>query len=206
MDVNSREITQLLELASWGDHASLQKLFALHSEQLSRMIALRMDRRLTARIDVSDIIQEVHIEVWRCLPHYMQNSAQPFYFWLRGIAANKLLELHRFHLGTKMRDARREVQRRSTHSLESTTDALVYSREQLLEAPSEIVIQQELAVQLIQAIDQMNSLDREVLILRFYKQLSPADTAAALAISKQAASMRCRRALKRLKFRLKSGP
>src|SRR5262249_908681 len=103
------ETDRLLRSAAGGDQQAWGALLTRHAESLRRMIAFRMDQRLQGRIDASDVIQEIYLEASQHLAEYLQQQSLPFFLWLRGIAGNKLLELHRHHLGTQMRDAGREV-------------------------------------------------------------------------------------------------
>src|SRR5438309_1349732 len=99
----------LLARAGAGDKASWGALLTRYEDRLLRMITFRMDQRLSGRIDPADVLQEVYLAATASLADYQARPAMPFLLWLRGIAGNKLLELHRLHLGTQMRDAGREV-------------------------------------------------------------------------------------------------
>src|SRR5262249_21780451 len=138
-------------------------------------------------------------EAWRDLGAYLRRPEIPFFLWLRGIAGNKLRELHRHHLGTQMRDPRREVSIRGGALAETTTTAIAAELMGDLTRASEEAVRLELKLQPQQAIDAMDPLDREVLALRHFEQLSPAETALALGIKEKAAGMRYVRALRRLK-------
>src|SRR4051812_18319061 len=106
---NSNETDRLLRGTAAGDHESWGTLLTRHQEKLRRMVAFRLDQRLQGRIDPLDVIQEAYLEASQHREDYVQRPSMPFFLWLRGIAANKLRELHRHHLGTQMRDAGREV-------------------------------------------------------------------------------------------------
>src|SRR5436305_11357151 len=106
---NSNETDRLLRGTADGDRQSWGTLLTRHQEKLRRMVAFRLDHRLQGRIDPLDVIQEAYLEASRLREDYVQQPSMPFFLWLRGIAANKLRELHRHHLGTQMRAAGREV-------------------------------------------------------------------------------------------------
>jgi len=199
MTGDSSETNRLLQRAAEGDQESWGALLTRHRERLRRLVAFRMDQRLQGRIDPSDVIQEVCLEAAAALAAYLQRPAIPFFLWLRGITSNKLLELHRYHLGTQMRDARREVSLYRGASPETTSAALAAQLLGHATRPSEAAIRAEAKLRLQEALNGMDSLDREVLALRHFEQLSPAETAQVLGISKKAAGMRYLRALKRLK-------
>src|SRR5436309_3683126 len=102
---NSGQTDRLLQQAADGDQQGWGVLLEQHRARLRRMVALRLDRRLQGRIDASDVIQDAYQEAWSRLPDYLRQPPAPFYMWLRFLTGQKLLELHRHHLGTQMRDA-----------------------------------------------------------------------------------------------------
>jgi RNA polymerase sigma-70 factor, ECF subfamily len=163
------------------------------------MVAFRLDQRLRGRIDPSDVIQETYLEAWQHLAEYVRQPAMPFFLWLRAIAGNKLRELHRHHLGTRMRDAAREVCLHHGTLPETTSAALAAQLLGQATRPSEAAIRAEIKVRLQEALNSMDAIDREVLALRHFEHLSPAETAQILGIKEKAAGMRYVRALKRLK-------
>jgi RNA polymerase sigma-70 factor (ECF subfamily) len=109
MSDDQADCIDLLQRAAAGNQASWRTLLARHENRLRRLVAFRPDRRLQGRLDTSDVLQEVYGEVTAHLADYLREPSLPFYLWLRGIAGNKLRELHRHHRGTEMRDANREV-------------------------------------------------------------------------------------------------
>src|SRR2546423_13338373 len=106
---NSDETDQLLRRAAQGDRQGWGTLLEHHRMRLRRMVALRLDRRLQGRVDASDVIQETFLEASVRLPEYLQQPSMPFFLWLRFLTGQKLVELHRHHLGAQMRDAGREI-------------------------------------------------------------------------------------------------
>src|SRR5262249_36620405 len=106
---NSGETDQLLRRVSQGDRQEWGALLERHRQRLRRMIALRLDQRLQGRIDASDVIQETYLEASIRLEDYLRQPTMPFFLWLRFLTGQKLVELHRHHLGAQMRDAGREV-------------------------------------------------------------------------------------------------
>jgi RNA polymerase sigma-70 factor (ECF subfamily) len=109
MDNDSADAAGLLQRARAGDQAALNEVFDRHRARLRRMVELRLDRRLQARIDASDVIQESYVDAVRRLDEYLSRPDYPLFLWLRLIVGERLLKLHRHHLGTRMRDAEREV-------------------------------------------------------------------------------------------------
>jgi RNA polymerase sigma-70 factor (ECF subfamily) len=170
-----------------------------------RMVQLRLDRRLQGRVDPSDVLQEAYLEVADSLPAYLADPRIPFYLWARFITGRKLQAVHRHHLGVQARDAGREV---SLHRGPFPQASSASPAEQLLgrfATPSQAAVKAELRLKVQEALDGMDAIDREVLALRHFEELSNAETAQALGIGEAAASHRFVRALRRLKAILSAG-
>jgi RNA polymerase sigma-70 factor, ECF subfamily len=196
----------LLARARDGDQQAVAELFASCRDQLRRMVKLRMDRRLQGRIDPSDVLQDAYLDLSKRMPEYAANPVIPFFLWLRLLTGQRLLALHRRHLGAQMRNAGHEV---SLHHGALPQASSVSLAEQLLgrlTSPTQAAIRAELQLQLQEVLNSMEPLDREVLVLRHFEELSNNETAAVLGIQKSAASNRYIRALKRLKEALTSLP
>ncbi len=199
MTGNSSETNQWLERAAQGDPQGLGTLLARHGDRLRRMVALRLDRRLQGRIDPSDVIQEAYLEVSARLADYLRDPSMPFFLWLRFLAGQKLVTLHRHHLGVQMRNACQEVAFCQGALPEASSAALAA---QLLghdTHPSEAAIRAEMKIRMQEALNRMDPPDREVLALRHFEQLSRAEIAALIGISQAAAGKRYIRALERLR-------
>jgi RNA polymerase sigma-70 factor (ECF subfamily) len=170
------------------------------------MVALRLDQRLQGRIDPSDVIQETYLEAWSRLAEYVRKAKMPFFLWLRFLAGQKLVTLHRHHLGVQMRDPAIEVSLYRGTLPEASSAALAG---QLLghdTRPSEAAMRAEMKIRLQEALNSMDATDREVLALRHFEQLSRGETALLLGVNEAAVSKRYFRALKRLKVILTSLP
>jgi RNA polymerase sigma-70 factor (ECF subfamily) len=203
---NSGETDQLLQRVAQGDTRTWGALLERHRERLRRMVAVRLDQRLQGRLDASDVIQESYLEASARLAEYLRQPSMPFFLWLRFLTGQKLLELHRHHLGAQMRDAGREVSLYRGSLPEASSAALAA---QLLghdTRPSEAAIRAERKIRLQEALNSMDALDREVLALRHLEHLNNAETAQVLDLQESAASKRYIRALKKLKEILSSMP
>lgn len=177
----------------------LSDLFGEHRERLRRMAAMRMDPRLQGRVDASDVVQEAYLEAFHRYADYLREEKMPPFLWLRFLTAQKLLVLHRHHLGTKQRDAGREVALTADSPLQVTPSGLA---EQILNrsaTPGQAAVRAERQAQLQAALDGLDPLDREILALRHFEDLDNAAAAQVLDIQPPAASKRYVRALKRLK-------
>jgi RNA polymerase sigma-70 factor (ECF subfamily) len=194
------ESIRRLEGAARGDRAAWGAVMAQHQDRLRRMVALRMDRRLQGRVDPSDVVQDAYLEAARRLPEYIRESApMPVFLWLRFLTAQSLQTLHRRHLGAQARDADREISIDGGRIPQATSVALAA---QLLghdTRASEAAIRAERKLRLEHALNSMDTIDREVLALRHFEQLSNAECARVLRLSESSATKRYIRALRRLK-------
>jgi RNA polymerase sigma-70 factor (ECF subfamily) len=197
--MDNSEARRLVEQAAGGDDSAWQRLLAHHRARLRRMVALRLDRRLQGRVDPSDVIQEACIDAARRLAEYSQNPTMPFYLWLRFLAGQRLLEQHRRHLGAQARDAGREISLYRGAFPETTTADLAAHFLGKLSSPSQAAIRIEQKIRLQEALNSLEPIDREILALRHFEQLTNGETAEVLGLAKSAASKRYARALVRLK-------
>jgi len=163
------------------------------------MVRLRLDRRLAGRLDASDVLQEAYLEADKRFAEYLRDPAIPFFLWLRLVTGQKLTDLHRHHLGVKMRDAGMEVSLRRGAMPQASSISLVELLLGRLTSPTRAAQRAEMQLRLQEALNRMDPIDREVLVLRHFEELSNAETAQALGLEKTAASNRYIRALKRLK-------
>jgi RNA polymerase sigma-70 factor (ECF subfamily) len=199
MTGNSSETDELLGQAARGDQRGLGTLLGRHRDRLHRMVALRMDRRLQGRIDPSDVIQEAYLEASVRLDEYLRDPPMPFFLWLRFLAGQKLVTLHRHHLGVQMRAVGQEVALCRGPLPEASSAALAAHLLGHDTRASEAAIRAELKIRVQDGLNSMDPLDREVLALRHFEQLSRAEIAQVLGISENAAGKRYIRALERLK-------
>ncbi len=186
----------LLERAGRGDAGARDELLARHRQRLRRMVACRIDPRLSARVDPSDVVQDALVDAHRQLADYLQERPLPFYPWLRQFAWNRLVELHRRHVLAQRRSvAREEPPGLPDHSALELANRLLGSGT----SPSAGARREELRGRVQQALLRLNERDREVLVLRYLEQLSTAETAAVLGIREGAVKVRHFRALERMR-------
>jgi len=200
------ETSRLIEQAVRGDQRALGELLGRHRERLRRMVALRLDWRLRGRVAPSDVLQEACLDAARRLPEYRKDPTMPFFVWLRFLAAQRLLDEHRKHLGAAARDAGREISLYRGALPETSSAALAAHLLGRLTTPSQAAIRAERKIRLQEALNRMDPIDREVLALRHFEELSNTEAAAVLGLDKSAASKRYARALIRLKEILASLP
>jgi RNA polymerase sigma-70 factor (ECF subfamily) len=203
---NSEELSGLLRQVAAGDQAAWGDLLERHRPRLYRMVELRLDPRLRARLGASDVIQEAYLIASAQVSEYLKKPTIPFYLWLRLVTAQKLVGLHRNHLGTKARDAGRQISLDRGAMPAASSAALASNLIGREPSPSEAAGEIEQRRRLHEALDRMNPLDREVLALRHFEQLTNAETAQVLGLEPSAASKRYVRALQRVKEILSALP
>lgn len=190
-----------LERAAAGDNDAIGPVLDAYRPRLRRMVGLRMDSRLKGRFDTSDVLQEAFAEASERLPKYLdEQDRMPFFLWVRFLVGQKLLQFHRAHLGAQARAADREVSlaQPSTPGASADSVASVWLAES--GTPSRVVSAEEEHARVRAALESMGEVDREVLVLRHFEQLTNAEVARVLSMSPQAASARYVRALTRLQL------
>ena len=168
------ETEALLRRGAAGDVQALGALFERHRARLELMVRLRLDRRLQGRLDPADVLQEVFLDLTRRLPDYLAHPTLPFVLWLRLLTGQKLVDLHRQHLGTKMRDAGLEVALHRGAAPRASSASLAERLLGRLTTASRAAIRAETQRRVQRALDAMDPIDREVLVLRRFEMLSTA--------------------------------
>jgi RNA polymerase sigma-70 factor (ECF subfamily) len=199
MSTDPSDIDDLLRRAQCGDRQAAAELFTRYRERLRQMVRLRLDRRLQGRLDPEDVLQEAYLDFARRLPEYLADPPGPFFLWLRALTGQRLVDLHRQHLGAKMRDAAQEVSLYRGALPQASSVSRAAQLLGRLTSASGAAIRAETQIRVQEALNSMDPLDREVLTLRHFEMLSNEETAQVLGIKKSAASNRYVRALKRLK-------
>ncbi len=190
------ETKSLLERANKGEEAAFQELFRRHKARLLQAIALRMDRRVAARVDASDVLQETYLEAFKRLPRYLQLRPMPFYLWLCWIAREKVLALHRRHLGADKRAVTHETPLLPADSSATFVSAVIAGHEP---SPSQALAKTELAERLRLALGKLDEDERDLILWRHFEQLNTREMAQLLEISEAAAAKRYIRAVERLR-------
>ena len=188
---------QLLEQARQGDTSARQQLLARHRERLRRMVKVHLDRRLAARVDPSDVVQEALAEAAGKLSDYLRDRPLPFYPWLRQIAWNRMIDARRYHLRPGRTVGREEPAGLPAESALELAQRLIAG-----EAPSTGLRRKEQQAEVRAALERLPERDREVLALRYLEQLTAAEAAAVLGVSEGGVRVRVLRALRRLRKNL----
>jgi RNA polymerase sigma-70 factor (ECF subfamily) len=181
----STETRRLLEQAQAGDRAAFELLFARHQDELHQVVAWRLDRRLRARVDPSDVVQDTQLEAFRRFEDFLQRRPMPFRLWLRKTAYQRLQLLRRQHLRTERRAVEREVPLPDRSSV--LLAQRLFARD---EAPSERLDRRELAARVRRALTLLADADREILLMRVLEELSYQEIGCLLDIDAAAARKR----------------
>jgi RNA polymerase sigma-70 factor, ECF subfamily len=198
-DQEASDVAELLSRAGQGDQDAVRDLFSRYRDRLKRMVHLRLSRRLAGRVDDSDVLQEAFLDVARRLDDYLKEPTLPFFLWLRHMTGLKLAEVHRRHLGTQLRDADREVTLHRGGLPMADSVSLAAQLLGNLTTPSQAAIKAETRLLVQEALNSMDPIDREVLALKHFEQLSTSEIAEVLGLSKAGAGSRYLRAIKRLR-------
>jgi RNA polymerase sigma-70 factor (ECF subfamily) len=179
----------------WGE------LLVQHQDQLERLIRVRMDPRLRVRVDATDVVQETFLEATRRRVEFENQTEMPLLVWLRLIALQNLTRLYRMHLLVKSRSAHREVMFAGSAAPSAILATQLLGQ---LTTPSQALVRDELEQKLVAALESLEAVDRECIILRNFERLTNAETASILGLNESTASSRYLRALQKLKLILDS--
>ena len=200
LDHSEDKTTSLLDQIHEGSDSATRELFDSHRKRLRRMIAIRLDRRIAARLDPSDVVQDVLTEAFTKLPTYVRVRPLPFYPWLRGLAWRQLIRLHEHHIQTQKRSVDREARQSpelSDESVMQLADCFATS------TPSRILQKEEMRQRVRDALNNLSDDDRELLILKHLERLTLSEIATVLDLTTPAVKGRHVRALQRFSRRLR---
>ena len=194
---NDEVTSDLLRRASGGSSGATQELMQMYRARLRRMVHSRLDSRLSGRLDASDVVQEVLLTATAKLPNYAQAPTLPFYVWLRQLALDQLSELYRRHVHVEKRSVTRESLVNLPVS-DDSVDALAANLRSREPSPSEDIQHSERREQTRAALDSLNPVDRELLLMRYVERMPFAEIAAQLSLGLSATKSRHLRALDKL--------
>jgi RNA polymerase sigma-70 factor (ECF subfamily) len=178
---------------SSGDRDAFNDLFDRHRSDLRRVVQLRLDRRLQARVDASDVVQEAQMEAFRRLDDYLTRRPMPFGLWLRKTAQERIYNHRRDHLQTARRSVHREQAFPDQSSLMIAAPFLGRGS-----SPSQRLIKREHKRIVSEAVNELAEIDREILLMRNVEGLSQREIAQVLELSHDAVRKRYGRALVKL--------
>ncbi len=195
---DTSETQELLAGAGQGQPAAVNELLDRHREALRNMIQARMDQKLARRVDASDVVQDVLLEASQRLDDYIRDPKLPFGLWLRQMAQDRIIDLHRRHRVARRRSLDREQQAARAFGDQSSLELAAQLRDPEL-TPAAATLRKELHGRFVEAIDRLEDEDREILLMRHFEQLTNSEAAQILGLSQPAAGMRHLRALRRLR-------
>lgn len=182
-----------------GCTEAVAELYSQYRKRLYLLVSYRLDSRLKGRVDPDDILQEAYVDVVNRIQHFVDNPATSIYVWFRMVVMQTMTNVHRRHLAARKRDAKLEVTVQPNSSTDSTVASLAQLLSGHLTSPSQAAIREEQTRQLTEALEKLSELDREILMLRHFEELSNTEVAEVLNIETQAASVRYFRAIRRLR-------
>lgn len=194
---DSETTQQLLHAAHGGDTDAVNELMARHRDSLRRMVQARLDRAVAQRVDASDVVQDVLLEAHGRLNDFIQNGSMPFHLWLRHLAKDRMIDVHRRHRAQR-RTVTREQHVPQSADVSSAFDLFAQISAQEL-TPAAASIRREIEARFLGALEQLDETDREILLMRHCEQLGNSEVAELLGLSQPAAGMRYLRALRRLR-------
>ncbi len=194
---DSESTQQLLQAARDGDPAAVNELLERHRDSLRRMVQARLDRAVARRVDASDVVQDVLLEAHGRLNDFIQNGSMPFHLWLRHLAKDRMIDVHRRHHAHR-RSVDREQTAQQSADVSSAFDLFAQISAHEL-TPAAASIRKEIEARFLGALEQLDETDREILLMRHCEQLGNSEVAELLGLSQPAAGMRYLRALRRLR-------
>jgi RNA polymerase sigma-70 factor (ECF subfamily) len=202
-----QNVTQnLLANAKGGDRAAVNRLLERHRVSLRKLISLRLDRQIARRVDASDVVQDVLLEANTRLQDYLADPRMPFHLWLRQLAQDRMIDLHRRHRGAQRRSLDREQSLAVPQFADRSGFDLMGQLADHELTPAAASIRKELEARFVVALDQLEDEDREIVLMRHFEQLGNSEVAEALGLSAAAAGMRHLRALRKLRAILGERP
>ena len=200
-------VTQnLLAEVKGGDGEAVNRLLERHRTSLRKLIQLRLDRRVAQRVDASDVVQDVLIEANIRLKDYLDNPRMPFHLWLRQLAQDRMIDMHRRHRGAQRRSLDREQSLAAPEFADQSGFDLMGQLVDGELTPAAASIRRELEGRFLVALDQLDDEERDIVVMRHFEQLGNSEVADALGLSAAAAGMRHLRALRKLRTILGERP
>ncbi len=186
------ESTVLTKLEAGGVD-ELTSLFMHQRPGLRRLISMRLDPRLHARVDASDIVQETFVRACKALPSYLESPVIHPVVWLRLIGKRLVAEVHRRHFRDK-----RSPEHELGYDIEGNSHLINQFADSIQSAGS-AAEKHELISRLHHLLQNMPIHDREILEMRHVEGVSLQEAAQQLSIPYETAKKRYQRALQRFR-------
>lgn len=189
----------LLKEVGQGDQSAVNRLLDRHREAVRRMVQMRLDHAVARRVDASDVVQDVLLEASQRLTDYIRNPSMPFHLWLRQLARDRMIDMHRRHRGAQRRSVDREQNMSSFNSDDQSAADLTSLLRDAELTPAASALRKEMEERFVLALDKLEESEREIIIMRHFEHLGNGEVAEALGLSAPAAGMRYLRAIRRLR-------
>ncbi len=182
----------------------LAECFQEHRPRLLQVARLHIQPILLQRISLDDLMQELYLAASKRLKYFKASEEVPIFVRFRSLLLQTLVDLERKYLACQKRDIFKDI----SFDQRRIEDSTIQERWNLLAdtgtSPRTHLAKLERQALVRQALSEMPDIDREVLILRHFENLSNQECASILNIEVKAASIRYVRALKRFQEKLSS--
>ncbi|MCA9083182.1 MAG: sigma-70 family RNA polymerase sigma factor [Planctomycetaceae bacterium] len=190
---------ELLNEVREGDGQAVNRLIDRHREAIRRLVQMRLDRAVSQRVDASDVVQDVMFEASRRLEEFISNPTMPFHLWLRQLAKDRIIDMHRRHRAAKRRSVDREQRITSLGGDERSAADLAMLLKDAELTPAAATVRKEMEQRFLEALNAIGDDDREIILMRHFEHLGNGEVAEALGLTPPAAGMRYLRAIRRLR-------
>ena len=190
---------ELLNEVREGDGQAENRLIDRHREAIRRLVQMRLDRAVSQRVDASDVVQDVMFEASRRLEEFISNPTMPFHLWLRQLAKDRIIDMHRRHRAAKRRSVDREQRITSLGGDERSAADLAMLLKDAELTPAAATVRKEMEQRFLEALNAIGDDDREIILMRHFEHLGNGEVAEALGLTPPAAGMRYLRAIRRLR-------
>jgi RNA polymerase sigma-70 factor (subfamily 1) len=190
----SPDTVELLQRFRAGDEAAYAELFERYRPDLERFVRAHMDAGLRRAVPEEDVLQETHLEALRSLDRFTYRRELAFYFWLCGIARNRI----HHHCRRLSRQPPPAVPAGAGRGATSSQD-LMGSLQSGRPGPVEQAQLQEHLDLLALALEGLPPLQREAVLLRYVEEHDNAEAAALAGVPAGTFRVRLARGLLRLR-------
>lgn len=182
-----------------GDSDAVNGLLERHRQAIRRLVQMRLDNAIARRVDASDVVQDVMFEASRRLEDYLKTPSMPFHLWLRQLAKDRIIDMHRRHRTAQRRSVDREQRVSSLGNDDKSAADLASILKDAELTPAAATVRKEMEERFLLAVNELAEDDRELIMMRHFEHLGNSEVAETLGLSAPAAGMRYLRAIRRLR-------
>ena len=173
----SERTLELLKGIEAGDAAAVNHLLDRHRDAVRRMVQMRLDHAVAQRVDASDVVQDVLLEASQRMDDFIRNPGMPFHLWLRQLAKDRVIDMHRRHRAAKRRSVDREQNMSGLNSDDRSAADLMSLLKDAELTPAAATVRKEMEQRFLAALSQMEESDREIIIMRHFEHLGNGEVA-----------------------------